>query len=430
MDQLNNLINNCLKLPIINVLIVNKYPIKGYFPRLSTIARWRNGKKYNVSIYLETNTFYDFVSGDFGNLIDLHCLITGDSKDNINYKSFYDLYSNVDLKGNITQQIKECELDNTPEETLEEIKNIYLNSKQIFKDHYFCNKKIFKINNNILQIKISNFILKNYEKKHIKLNKFDLYFLKLQNSLVIPMYNIETLEIQSLQYLLENKTKLFHFGGKLKKSFYPINFNIKNKNELNNFDTFILCEGVATGFSICDILNKNNVTHVGIISCFTSKNIENVCDFLLKSNKKIIISTDYDQINIISNKIILGAGLESLKKYKNNPNVICTIANMLNNNSKYYLQDIYSNFLIENKDYNNNITDFNDIVFNYSITDSSNVFFLNLNYYCYIFNKFNFLEQKKINNIITNNNSPFSYKYLNEFNELNDIIIENNFIFY
>ena len=409
--------------------------MKGYFPRLTTIAKWRNGKKYNVSIYLDTNTFYDFVSGDFGNVLSLHSFITGEDINSIDYGSFIKTYSNIEINTTIEKLIKECdysEEENSSIETIEEIKYINSNSKEIFNNHYFKPKQIKHGNFDIKQIKISKYIMSLLDKKHIRLNNSDLHLLKLKNSIVIPMYNIKTKEMQSLQYILplkENETnKLFHFGGKLKFSIYPININIEN---IENNTTFLLCEGVATGFSIHDII-KNIGIDIPIICCFNSKNIENVTDFLLENNKKVIIAADFDQPNIMKNqKIILGAGLNVIKKYNNNENVICSIANSFKNNSKYYLNSIYNNFLSENNDYCNNITDFNDIIVSENLSFATEIFKSNLNYYCKIFNKNNFFTKENkfdvYNNLI---NSPFSYKYTNKFNELNDIILENNFIFY
>lgn len=433
MDKIKQLIKDCLNIPIVNILHFYKYPLKGYFPRLTTIAKWRNGRKYNVSIYLETNTFYDFVSGDFGNVLNLHSLITGEDLKSINYLEFFNKYSNISLSKNIENIILENEYfieEQNSDEIIDEINNIYNNSKNVFKDHYFNKKNIIQFNDNIKQIKISNFVLNNINKKHIRLTNHEKYLLKLKNAIVIPMYNIETFKLQSIQYILpniENETnKLFHVGGKLKFSIYPINYQL---NEIKEKETFILCEGVCTGLSIKKVTDHLKIDFP-ILSCFNSSNIQNVCDFLLQMKKKVIIASDYDQLNINNKKLTLGAGIKTIKKYNNNINVICSIANINNNDSKFFLNDIYDEFVSENKFFENKITDFNDIEVYKDIDYASQIFVSSLNYYCHLFNKNNFCIQNytiKTDNTI---NSPFSYRNSNKLNEINDIIIENKFVFY
>lgn len=433
MDKIKQLIKDCLNIPIVNILHFYKYPLKGYFPRLTTIAKWRNGRKYNVSIYLETNTFYDFVSGDFGNVFNLHSLITGEDLKSINYLEFINKYSNINLSKNIEKIILENDYfieEQNSEEIIEEINNIYKNSKNVFNDHYFYKKNIVKFNENIKQIKISNFILSNLNKKHIRLTNHEKYLLKLKNSIVIPMYSIETFKLQSLQYILPNSehetNKLFHVGGKLKFSIYPINYEL---NDLKAQKTFILCEGVCTGLSIKKIVDNLKIDFP-ILACFNSSNIQNVCDFLLENNKKVIIASDYDQLNINNKKFILGAGIKTIQKYNENENVICSIANINNVESKFYLNNIYDDFVSENKMFENKITDFNDIEIYKNVDFATNIFLSTLSYYCKLFNKHNFFistNYEKDYNLI---NSPFSYKNSNKLNELNDIIIENKFIFY
>lgn len=427
--MINNYQYLCVKIPIINILVKNKYPIKGYFPRLSTVAKWRGGVHYNVSIYIETNTFYDFVSGDFGDPLSLHCLITGEDKRLIDFYKFYTYYNDINLNSNVQKMVMDnnCEIENF-QEIEDEIISIYENAQPIFNDYYFPKKEILLNDSRIKQLKLSNFILSSLKKTKIHFNNLEKNLIKLNSSIVVPMYDIKTKKLQSLQYILppeRDLNKLFHFGGKLKYSIYPINFDISSIKDQENF---ILCEGIATGISICEILKNTKFERFPILACFNSSNINSVCNYLIEENKKILICSDYDQLNINKNKIMLSAGNRSANEFNKHDNVSITIANTGLSNSKYYLENIFDNNLTENKNFFNNVTDFNDIINKYGLDFARKVLLNNLSYYNKLFNKDNFLNDLTYYNQY--DYSPFSYNYENDLNDLNNIILENQFIFY
>lgn len=429
----------CLSIPIVSIILRNNYPIKGSSSQVYTIAKWRGGKKNNVSISIDKNIFYDFVTGDSGGPIELHCLITGEDLNSINYKDLYEKYTSK-FDGTLIEKyssFNKVEDIEKEKEVLEEVKNIYKLSKAINNDFYFVKKNI-AINDNqlIKQLILSNFAMRGKSNKNNYFAKDEFKLLSLHGSIVIPAFNIDSGEIQTIQYLLNNKDsnvlKLFHLGSRVKDSYFPINFK---PSDIKNHKNFILCEGVATGFSILKIINYLNWEHIKIICCFNSMNISNVLSKLCYDN--VIIATDYDQINIINNdfeNFNLSAGHKSVSEFNKENNVYATIAS-IQKQSKYYLKSIMDDCLTLNDDFIKEETDFNDIDYSSSLKNegidfSAKIFDDNFNYYSNVFNK------KTTNSKLdysTSFLSPFSYsgKLTNsQLDILNNIILENQFLFY
>lgn len=437
MDFLNKKREECLKIPILNILQFYKYPLKGSYPKMSTIALWRGGKNYNVIINIDSNSFYDFVLHEYGNVIKLHELITGE---NSSYQDIIDLYSN---KNNLyktesfffNKNINGNDFDK--KEIIEEIQSIYKNSKNIFDDFYFEKKGItIDISNKIKQIQISKFILNQYKRKINYLSASDFHIINLNNSLVIPIYNIHTKQIQSLQYILKDKNneinKYFHKNAVFKYGVFPV--NLEKLEDVEDHKEVLLCEGVATGMSILNICRFLKID-IPIICCFNSGNINNVAQYFIEQNKKIIIATDFDKLNVYLRhgfqNVDLGTGSRTIKEYNFNKNVLCTIPTLTEHeNTKFYLKEIDSIELTEKDNEAINFSDFNDIEQEFGLETAANIFIKNLEYYCQIFAKTNFLQKSNTKSTIEKGNSPFSYNDLSKLSILNDIILENNFIFY
>lgn len=429
------ILNYKTSIPIINVLLKNNYPIIGSFPRLSTKGLWRGGSNFNVSIYLETNTFFDFVTNTAGNPIDLHCLITGESKFDLNLNDFNQLYLDPsEVNYNYTETIP---VDFS--EIKKEIENIYRISSDILNDHYFNNKNInHKYLKNIKQLSFSNFMKKIISRKKLNLSKSDENLISLNNSLIIPMYNISDFSLQSIQYILDNKdlNKIFHYGGKLKNSFFPINYDI---NLLTQANTICLCEGVATGCSIYQILEKIGL-NIPVLCCFNAMNIKSVAQYLIKnSSVNIIICADYDQINILNNKVLIGAGNNSFKLFNNEPRVLVTNSNNGKFKSQYFLESLFDESPIKDKIKKNEFTDFNDLHSLMGVDVASSVFKENLFYYTKYLNKENFIYELKnefenynldINKNPYSGNSFISDKKHRKLDLLNGIILESQLFFY
>lgn len=94
-------------------------------------------------------------------------------------------------------------------------------------------------------------------------------------------------------------------NGELSGNIIPISLN-----KANNFETIYLTEGVATGFSVKELVGEDK----NIISCISSLNMEKVAKEYLEKGYKVIVCGDIDKPLISKNKdetiITPGAGFK------------------------------------------------------------------------------------------------------------------------
>lgn len=111
------------------------------------------------------------------------------------------------------------------------------------------------------------------------------------DSLVIPLVDF-TMTITSLQFISATGSKSFRKGGKVTGSFCPI-----GGDELANSQTWIVCEGFATGASL------HEATGLPVLVAFNANNLKPVATSLrLRAPAaQIIIAADNDRFTSIGN---------------------------------------------------------------------------------------------------------------------------------
>jgi hypothetical protein len=192
-------------------------------------------------------------------------------------------------------------------------KNV-LNINQIIKDSFECikkldikfyeNKKIFIINklqNNLLSLLVHNhkfpFISKNFYKKCNNLNcitcKFsnDKYFIKINNSFSLPLFNNSNCNSENLIYILECKLCFSFYIGQtenIKKRLYQHLYNIKNFIPFHK-----TCTCVSFHFNLKPHNYKYNFNFYILISNINNKKERNLMEtfiihLFIKLNAKVL----------------------------------------------------------------------------------------------------------------------------------------------
>lgn len=437
-------------------ILIKKYGLK--YKRTSKgwqiKAIWRGGDGFNVHIYSNTNRFFDFVTKESGGFFELYCLLNDLEK---NIKSFNILLIDLGIKedvlssynnNEISLQIQEKRLkmaefqkeNDKKEEELKKIEQqnigkIFYNSKKLQSNNYLIKKGINLCNdffwiNDIKEIKfdnkIDNLFLNN------KLSKQKTYDYHYQNSMIIPIYHIKTKELISLQYFndgnilkkITEKTgsdfhlKEFHKNTSPALGIYTI---YNNNNNIENEKIIIICEGIATGFSLYLAVNQNNTSnHIPVVCCFTANNVKNVIDYLKNKKITIIVASDKDSPMIRNSQIykLYGTGLDLMKYYKKNQNILFTTPEFplkqnkavlfFNSQTSEYIKSI--EFYPELKQF----SDFNDLHHNYGLKKASKYFWFSLANYI-ILNK---LNTEDLNNRLSIQNREILLKYINRVNRI------------
>lgn len=114
---------------------------------------------------------------------------------------------------------------------------------------------------------------------------------RINDALVIPLIDF-TMTITSLQFISATGSKSFRKGGKVAGSFCPI-----GGAELANSQTWIVCEGFATGASI------HEATGLPVLVAFNANNLKPVATSLRfrAPAAQIIIAADNDRFTSIGN---------------------------------------------------------------------------------------------------------------------------------
>lgn len=410
-----------ISIPIIRVLNKYNYPItKSGDNKCKTIALWRNGEKFNVIVNLDTNHFYDFVTNEGGYSYELFCLINELDKNqpeskihfHSEFTSFYKNENKNELSNHSFKKI--CENEILEKKIL--LENLYNSAYKLFDDHYFNKKgvelnKYSELSTLIRQIKLPEKLVSQLYNNGISDKNL---------SIVIPIFSIKDFSLINLQLIQCNGEKKFISDYELKHSFFPI-YSTEKIYNLFNSEIIIVCEGVATGYSVLSLVKSNQIKKsisYTIISCTTANGLIQCVDYLLSKNKKVIILSDIDSETEVNNKVMLGACFKYFKRYLKNVNVL-NITPMFNN---YYTK-------ITNI---NNISDFNDLEFIFGTEFCFNIIKKSILNYLKLTSKNEIFLKMLPFNIIDLNHKQIQKNQKNSFN-FNDsvkILAKESFILF
>ena len=402
------------KIPILQVLNFFKIPFVLGFGSARFKAVWRGNKKNSVYVDLIRNTFCDFGDNkNNGDILKLYYYLKEYNDDYYEIKNEVILEFIKDFKLKEILEMNDDDLNeflkelNYKQKNYIEEQDLIKNKKikiQIFnitkkyneiavpaKEFYYFDKKNLPHNN--LSGQLKNIFFKDDALEMLvkkQLNPQQIYDYKFNKALIMPIYNIDTKELISLQYFFDLNTlnllkiyydkeyynKEFHYNTVTKLGCFILNKN-KLLNEYNqniNMDNLVfICEGLATGLTVFNLLNENYSTIIAL----NSFGIKTIVEYLKLKNPdlKIIILADRDHPKMNSKSELvngLGAGLyTSLKLFENYDNLIVfsPILHLRDDKSLIIYNKDKKEFVYNNENLwkikNKFSSDFNDLFINY-----------------------------------------------------------------
>lgn len=114
-----------------------------------------------------------------------------------------------------------------------------------------------------------------------------LYSKQIEQKLILPIIDLD-FRIWSLQYIFPNGKKRFHFKGKIKSNFIPIQINWDVSKKI------YICEGFATGATLLNVFKE-----ASIIAAAHAGNLKPCAQKIQTRfpSHQIIICADDDQLN-------------------------------------------------------------------------------------------------------------------------------------
>lgn len=413
---------------LIEILKFFKIKFQMYFDTARFKAVWRNNKKNSVAINLHKNTFIDYGDGNnTGGVIKLYYLLKkyDEEFEDIFIEIINDIVYDLNLKKilaldsitNIDNYIYDLKKKHQEKILIfdqEKQKNVVIQTQEINKKYfdiakpaslhnltYFKAKKLplSNLDGQIKEIVFNDSIVEKYVKK--ELNSQQNYDFKFHNCLIMPIFDIQTKKLISLQYFFNpetlklsfdifNKnysTKEFHFQTQTSRGCFILNkFNKKYNQEINYNKIIFIAEGLATGLSVFYSLMEKYT----VIVALNSGNLKHIVEFLkTQTSQNIIIISDKDKTRITKNAIKIGVGQEAALKLSENYSnvyVFLPITHFENDNTLLIKKDVLENnnidFWRKKRPY---ISDFCDIFTNYGIKACRFNIFLNF----YFLNKLN-----------------------------------------